>query len=303
MFVDSDLAVARLAERQHGVISRAQAIRSGMTSSRVARRLESGQWDRVQAGVYRLAGSGKSLEQAIQAACLGAGGRAVASHSSAAWLLRLPLERPGVEITIAMGRRVTLQDVIVHRTRSLERVDTLVVRGIPATSVARTLIDLASTLPATKLEGLLDHALANRLIPISYLRQRLESLFAGRDGAAVLAALVAKRPKGWRPRQSDAERGLLDALRKAGVRLPATQAPIRLPGARLAFPDLCYPEEKLIVEVDSYLHHSSLADWEHDHLRNQDLVELHWRILPVTAAEIERSPVATAEKVRRALRA
>ena len=283
------------------MISRAQAIRSGLTSSGIARRVHSGLWECLHSGVYRLAGSERTLEQGIQAACMAAGGRALASHSAAAWLLHLPLDRPSVEITIAMGRRVTLRGVIVHRTRALDRVDSLVVRGIPATSVARTLIDLAATLPPSKLEDLLDHALANRLIPITYLNKRLEVLRRGRDGAAGLGGLLAARPLGRRPRQSDAERVLLEALRKAGVPPPATQVPIQLPGGRLAFPDLCYAGERLIVEIDSYLHHSSVADWERDHLRNQGLVALRWRILPLTASEILRSPAAAAEKVRRAL--
>ena len=112
---------------------------------------------------------------------------------------------------------------------------------------------------------------------------------------------MRSRPTGRRPRQSDAERELLQALRDAGVLLPAIQVPIRLPRGALAYSDLCYVEQKLIVEVDSYLHHSSLGEWEEDHLRNQDLVALHWRILPVTASEIHRSPAATAGKVRSAL--
>ncbi len=213
----------------------------------------------------------------------------MASHTSAAHLLHLPLKDPEVEVSIAVGRGIALMGVRVHRTRSLERTDTLVVRGIPTTSVARTLIDLASVLPTKKLEDLLDHVLANRLIPIGYLRQRLGALGSGRDGAASLTALLRQRPTGRRPRQS------------AGVLLPSTQVPIRLQSGALAYPDLCYPEQRLIVEVDSYLHHSSLAEWEEDHLRNQGLVALRWRVLPVTASEIHRNPAATAEKVRSAL--
>ena len=301
MVMDATRAVALLAERQFGVISRLQAIRCGLTSSAIGRRVEAGDWERLHQGVYRLGGSLRSIDQGIQAACLAADRPAVASHTSAAHLLHLPLQDPEVEVSIAVGRGIALRGVRGHRTRSLERTDTLVVRGIPTTSVARTLIDLASVLPTKKLEDLLDHVLANRLIPIGYLRQRLRALGSGRDGAASLTALLRQRPTGRRPRQSDAERELLQALRVAGVLSPCTQVPIRLESGALAYPDLCYPEQRLIVEVDSYLHHSSLAEWEEDHLRNQGLVALRWRILPVTASEIHRNPAATAEKVRSAL--
>ena len=299
--MDATRAVALLAERQFGVISRPQAIRCGLTSSAIGRRVETGDWERLHQGVYRLGGSLRGIDQGIQAACLAAGRPVLASHTSAAHLLHLPLEDPEVEVSIAVGRGIALKGVRVHRTRSLPRTDTLVVRGIPTTSVARTLIDLASVLPREKLDDLLDHVLANRLIPIGYLRKRLRALGSGRDGAASLTALLRQRPTGRRPRQSDAERELLQALRAADVLLPSTQVPIRLQSGAVAYPDLCYPEQRLIVEVDSYLHHSSLAKWEEDHLRNQSLVALRWRILPVTASEIRRNPAATAEKVRSAL--
>jgi len=225
----------------------------------------------------------------------------VASHESAAYVLDLPVEKPRVEISVVWPRSVELQGVTVHRTRRLEPIDTLKVRGIPATSVARTVIDLASVLPTRALDDVVDQVLAKRLIPIAYLRARLEALHSGRDGAAALGALLQERPTGRRPRQSDAERLLLCALREAGVPLPGTQVPIRLPRGGWAYPDLCYEAEKLIVEVDSYLHHSSLSDWEADHLRTRDLVALRWRVLPVTASEIARSPAAVAAKVREAL--
>ena len=83
--------------------------------------------------------------------------------------------------------------------------------------------------------------------------------------------------------------------------MPVAQAPIQLPDGGCAYPDLCYPDERLIIEVDSYRHHSSLADWEDDHVRNQSLVAAKWRIQPVTVSEIQRSPAAAAQKVKRAL--
>ena len=255
----------------------------------------------LHSGVYRIAGTQPTLDQSILAACLAAGGRAVASHTAAAYLLRLPVAGPRVEIMVAARRHVEMENVVVHRSRRLDRVDTLLVGAIPATSVARTIIDLASVLAPAALEDVVDHALANRLIPIGYLTQRLEALGFGRDGAARLAAVLRARPTGRRPRQSGVERVLIKALSEAGLPRPERQAAICLPGGGTAYVDLCYPGEKLVIEVDSYTHHSSLQDWEDDHLRNQELVALHWRVLPITASEIRRAPEAAAEKVQRAL--
>ena len=299
--MDADLAIAHLAERQHGAVTRSQAVRCGLTSSGINRRLHEESFVALHPGVYRLAGTPQTLDQSILAACMAAGRRAVASHTAAAYLLRLPVADAKPEITVAHGRHVDLQGVVVHRSRRLDRVDTLLVRAIPATSVARTIVDLASMLAPAALEDVVDHALANRLIPIGYLTQRLEALGFGRDGTARLAAVLRARPTGRRPRQSGVERILLKALTDGGVRPPERQTPISLPGGKRAYADLCYPAEKLIIEVDSYTHHSSLQDWEGDHLRNQELVALHWRVLPITASEIRRAPEAAAEKVRLAL--
>jgi very-short-patch-repair endonuclease len=299
--MDADRAIARLADRQHGLVTRSQALRCGLTGSGINRRLNSESFVPLHPGVYRLAGTQRTLDQSILAARLAAGGDTVASHSAAAYLLHLPVADQIVEITVAHGRHVQLGGVVVHQSRRRERVDTLLVGAIPVTSVARTIIDLASVLTPAALEDVVDHALANRLIPIGYLAKRLGALGFGRDGAAKLSAVLRARPTGRRPRQSDVERTLLTALTEAGIRRPERQAPIALPGGTWAFVDLCYPAEKLIIEVDSYTHHSSLPDWEADHLRNQELVELMWRVLPITASEIKRDPGAAAQKVRRAL--
>ena len=63
--------------------------------------------------------------------------------------------------------------------------------------------------------------------------------------------------------------------------------------------DFAFLAARLGVEVNSYLHHSSLTDWSHDQERNGELVALGWRVLPVTPHEIEEDPAAALDRMPR----
>src|SRR5437016_5048795 len=93
--MDADRAIAALAERQPGLVTRAQALERGLTESAIGRRLAAGRWKRVHSGVYRLAGAERTWEQELRAHLLPAGPGAVVSPSSAATPLGPP-SAPGV---------------------------------------------------------------------------------------------------------------------------------------------------------------------------------------------------------------
>jgi hypothetical protein len=302
--MDPDLEIARLAERYHGVVTRAQALRIGMSSRSIARRVELGAWERLHDGVYRLAGTPRNWEQTLLAACRAAGPGAVASHRAAAAVLSLPGGGKQVEISVPESRRVALAGVTVHRATRLERADRWLYDQIPVTSVARTVIDLAALLERDRLVALLDDVLARRLVPLPYLRSRLDALGCrGRKGAGALAGLLGERTALKCQPQSGFEWLLFRTLAAAGLPAPEPQYPVRLPGGRTAYLDFAYPLARLALEADSYLHHSSLTDWSLDRARNSDLVALGWRILAVTYPELEQAPEVIAARVGRALAA
>jgi very-short-patch-repair endonuclease len=301
--MDPELAVALLAERQHGVFTRVQALKCGVSSSSIDRRLRLGTWERLHQGTYRLAGTERSFEQSIKAACLAGGPRSIASHRSAAGIYSLPGIARRVEITVPRSRRVEIEGVTVHRAHRMDAVDRLVEKRIPVTSVARTLIDLSDALPGQELTVPLDYVLAHRMVPLRYLWDRLDALGNGRQGAGTLAKLLIARSGDARQPQSDFERRLREVLGGAGLPAPEPQYPVRLRRGRMAYLDFAYPGACLALEADSYVHHSSLTDWSLDHARNTELVALGWRVLSVTYRELELDPVAVADQVGRALAA
>ena len=98
-------AILSLAGRQHGAITRQQALSLGLSSPTIVRRVSGGEWVRVFPGVYRLAAAPCTWEQTVLAGCLAAGRGAVASHRAAGTLLGLPGVPRWVAVTVACDAR------------------------------------------------------------------------------------------------------------------------------------------------------------------------------------------------------
>ncbi|MGH2710058.1 MAG: hypothetical protein ACRDH9_02505 [Actinomycetota bacterium] len=108
------------------------------------------------------------------AAVLVGGDGALVSHRSAAALHGLePIPQGMVEITLPSSRRI--QGAIVHRRPRVEAKHQLLIDGIPATRVERTVVDLASVLSVPQMGMVLDHALHRRRITLEDLSRTVES--------------------------------------------------------------------------------------------------------------------------------
>ncbi len=137
--------LARIAGRSHGVVTRAEALRAGVTHQEIVGRLQAGSLIRVHRGVYRVGHAAPSLEARYMAAVRACGPEAALSGLAAAHLLGLTRSAPGVaEVTAPAWRRV--EGVAARRVRALDPADRTTWRGIPVTTVGRTLVDLARVL-------------------------------------------------------------------------------------------------------------------------------------------------------------
>jgi very-short-patch-repair endonuclease len=290
-------AILTLAGRQHGAITRQQVLGLGLSSPAIVRRVSGGDWVRLFPGVYRLAAAPCTWEQTVMAGCLAAGRGAVASHRSAGTLLDMPGLPRWVEVTVARPRVVSLEGIIAHQTRVLPPQDIGRLNGIPATTPARTIADLARIYPATKVGPMLDYALARRLVT----RAQLEARATGRKHDDVLRELLDERPATTRPMGSEFEASLFQALRDAGLPLPVAQYRVLMADGSEVFLDFAYPDVMLAIEADSYLWHASLADWRRDRARNNEVIALGWSILPITYDLVAHTPAEAARQVGRAL--
>jgi predicted transcriptional regulator of viral defense system len=115
---------------------------------------------------------------------LACGESAVLSHVSAAvhWGL-LSYEAPRPEVTAPASRR-GVPGIRLHRTRSLDAREITTHDGIPITTIARTLLDLAASSPTNHLEHAIGQAMRNQL----YDHSAIEQVLDGRRGTTSAAS-------------------------------------------------------------------------------------------------------------------
>lgn len=259
-----DRAIAELASRQRTMVTRRQLLDLGVSSAAIQRALRRGRLHRVHQGVYSLVGpQARPSLAAEQAALLACGPTAVLSHESAARAhgLRLPLPSSTVQVTVADSDR-SHPGIAIHTTAELHRRERHRVQGLLATSVARTLVDLAPLYRERQLAPLVDQAL--RLTSRARLIESLDR-HRRRPGTPRLRRLLdPARPSEdtW----SKAEARLLAAIRRAHLPPPETNQPI---GRYVA--DLLWREQRVIVEYDSEHFHSGPGIFHSDRSRHNDL--------------------------------
>ena len=299
----------RYFQRQHGVIARRQALAAGLSRREIESRLARGEWVWRFKATFRLAGMPETQEQTFAAARLAAGDDALVSHRSAATLWGFPGVPRWVEVSVPRPRKVAVAGITVHRAILQLPDDAAAAKGIPVTSAARTLIDLAGIVSEERLGRLLDDALVNRLVRRAELVERAACLGRpGRRGAGVLASLLDARPEARpdaaesRPIGSEFEAKLFRALKAARLPLPEPQFRVVLPCGDDRFLDFAYPEVRLAIEADCYLWHASREAWERDRQRNNELVALGWSFLPLTWNLVRYQPAEAARQVHDSLR-
>lgn len=157
--------IAKLAERQRGLVTRAQLLDLGLTRVAIDHRMKSARLHALYRGVYTV-GHGQPAEGARElGAVLACGPRAAASHRSAAWLWRLQSRPPEDAEVSVVGRDCRSRPGLrVHTLAALDRRDLRRLGGIPITSPARTILDLAAVVQGRKLEQAVAEAQARRLI-------------------------------------------------------------------------------------------------------------------------------------------
>jgi very-short-patch-repair endonuclease len=285
--------LSELAARQRGLVTQAQARELGIGPNAVARRLQSGEWVRVLPTVYRLAAVPPSGRQAALAATLWAGPGSVVSHASAGVLWGIDgVLTTRVELWVPRRLRSDLvqvhQGVIANRDRRL-------LDGIPITSVARTIVDLAAVLDDEPLDAAIDDVLHRGKTTLDALRTRVAAASVGkRAGASLLAKLLDERG-GRRAAESRLETRVRRLLHGAGLR-PVQQYEVVVAGRRFRL-DFAWPDLRVAVEPDGYSVHGARIAFEADRLRWAALTSVGWRLVPVTWRQATREPSAFLERV------
>lgn len=292
---DTDHTILALAARQHGVVSRLQLLQAGVPPDRVDGRLKARRLERLHRGVYRV---GPVIAEYAHemAAVLACDGTAVVSHRSAAppWKL-LPPRGAGSAVDVIVphsdhGRR---RNIVAHRVRGLRPDEVTKFEGIPITTPARTLLDIAGVVGSRELERALAEALATRLATRADLL-RLLSRHPRRPGTRVLRALLG--PAHPALTRSEAEERFLALIRKA--RLPAPEANVTIGDYEV---DFLWRTQRFVVEIDGFAFHSSAEMFESDRRRDAVLAASGLRVIRVTWRQLLTEPEAMLIRLAQAL--
>jgi predicted transcriptional regulator of viral defense system len=251
--------MARIAGRSHGVVTRTQLLDAGLTARQIKRRVRAGALLRVHPGVYRVGHRAPSIEATYFAAVVAAGDGALLSGLAAAYLHGLVKgSPPPAEVTSRTQRRI--EGTKAHRCRSLNAQDATSVRGIPVTTVPRTLVDLSSLLSLDELARACHEAgVRHRTTPAQVERALARTPRA--KGAANLRRVLRGEVH---VTLSKLERRFLALLREHGLPLPITN---KRAGTKRV--DCRWPQHHLTVELDSYTFHNSRQAWEQDRRRER----------------------------------
>ena len=164
-----------------------------------------------------------------------------------------------------------------HRTRFLAREEVHRLRGIPVTTVARTLADCSGRVRADELGRIIDDALRRKMLQLSELVRCHR-----RRSTAALGRVLAERAPHYDPGGSDRERQVARVLVAAGLPPPVQQHRVVVAG-RTFFLDHAYPDERIAVEFDGWDAHGTFEAFHGDRERARLLVAAGWRLVVVTA--------------------
>jgi very-short-patch-repair endonuclease len=251
--------IARIAGRQHGVVTRGQLLAAGLTHAQIRRRLARGALLREHRGVYRVGHRAPSVEARYLAAVLACGDGALLCGRAAAHLLGLLKgAAPPPEVLARTERAV--RGVHTRRSR-LHPLDATRHRGVPVTTVARTLVDLAAVLSPDELARACHEAgVLYRTSPA-----HVDAVLARRPNSPGAARLRRVLRGEVHVTLSRLEQRFLALLREARMPLPQTNRPAD--GFRV---DCRWAEQRLTVELDSYRYHHSRHAWEQDRRRERE---------------------------------
>jgi very-short-patch-repair endonuclease len=248
-----DALIGRLAERQHGYITREQLLTLGLSPRAISARVTAGTLIRIYNGVYAVGHVPRGALARSHAAVLACGTKAALSHESAVaqWGLR---EWPRVPEVTAPSRH-TRPGIRTHRSLTLAG-DVWTRNGIRTTSPVRTIIDVAPRRTDRQL---------TRLVQDARLKKHLN--------ATQLHRLLLRCPRLERlidptqnPTKSELEDAFVAWIKKH--KLPMPRINTKLANGKEV--DALYEKEKLIIELDGWPYHSGHKSFVSDHRRDSD---------------------------------
>ena len=272
-----------LAERQWGVVSRAQLLELGIGRQEILGMRRRGQLLDVFRGVYALGHQRLTILGRLHAARLAAGPGAFLSHRSAAAHRGLRRHPATVELTVPSGHTPPSRSpgLRVHRTAiptdhtQARRHDGLLVATVP-----RIVVDLARTERPGEIQRLIRESIRTGQFDLSGLQAAVDG-HPHRPGTALARAALGRYLPGSEDRRSWLETQF-QCHQRGDPRLPAPRYNQHLHGHEI---DVLWPAQRVALELDGRPYHVAVEDFDRDRGRDRTLTRHGWR--PVRVSDFE----------------
>ena len=299
-------ALIDLAAIQHGVVSARQARELGATPTMLRRMASSRGWHRSEGRGLVRTGTPASEGQLLSLAVHDIGPTAFLSHRTAAAWWEIPgfslLSRP-VHVSrprSSLGRVAPFARE--HVVRDVRTDHVVRHRGVPVSSPARMIFELAAHEHPGKVERSCDHALAMELTSTQALHQMLDDLGKrGRAGISVMRELLEARPVTYVPVASGIEGRFIDLATKHMLGAFRRQVDLGGSDGWVGRVDFLHRDLPVVVEVQSRRHHLSLTDRASDERRFEQLRRAGYAVVTVWDEELWCDPMPALERVWEAL--
>lgn len=295
--------VLEQAARSHGVVSTHQLYAAGLSHGAISRLVEAGRLVDMGTGAWLVGGAPLTQEAQILGAIRGLEGDVWASHRTAAWLHQIPVYGPAglIEVTRMYGASANRGSLIVHRSTRAPAHHLTVVRGIPVSSVPRTMFDLARLTGPRVLDRAVEEVLRARLCTIGALHQVLAELGGrGRPGTVKFRTVVEGRGRGYIPTSSE-----LTAVGRAVLAsIPGIEWEVRMSDEQgyVRQVDGCIRSARVVVEFDGSQFHDQPSDRAHDEATDARLEAAGYVVERLRWGALTGHPEACIAKVLRLVR-
>ena len=289
----ADRAIGKILDRQHGVVERGQLLTVPLSPDQIAYRLCIGRLHTIHPGVYAVGGRALARKGRLKAAALWAGPDAVVSHRSAAGLWSLLAPGEIVHLTTSQRRGPRPGLALHESTLPPDEITTL--DGIPVTTAARTLLDIAATEGRRALDRALRQAEYLQLSDSTPHAALVARYPGGRGTAIARATLEAGRPPGHT--ESELEDRFAEFLAARGFEPPRLNASLEVHG-RWFRVDCLWDAERVVVELDGRRAHEGFERSEADAERDTVLASAGYLVARVSWRRLHEEPAGLERDLR-----
>lgn len=279
--IERERSLAALASRRSRTVGHDQMQALGFSWEAIRYRLRADRLQRIHPGVYIVGPGPLNQRGRWYAALLAVRPHPALSHLSSIALGGLSSEGRLTHVTTPDRSVRNLRGVTVHRARRLDPADLTRIDGLPATTLERSLLDVAETEPYHRLEKIVEEADRRQRLDLTALRACMERN-PGRRGLRPLARLLGEYLS-----VGEANEGLERLFQRFldEERFPQPQTNVLVAGLLV---DCHWPEHNFVVELDSRDFHSHWTQGERDRVRDGALLRAGVPSLRVTHRRITR---------------